>query len=223
MTEAHITRERDRIQGLIKEYQSQGYNVVVEPLPHELPDFLVGYRPDLIVTRGGETTIVEVKSRWSLATEAQARELARLVENKPGWNFELVVVSDEPVVPPVGSVAFDRTDVQRTLKEARSLVDNGFIGPALLSGWATLEATLRLLMNAEGVEPRRLASTHLLKQAVEEGIISRDDYRALSDSMARRNALAHGFHNESVSPTLISRLLDLVQRLLNETSSPQSI
>lgn len=222
MTEAYIARERDRIQALAEEYRGQGYDVAVEPAPHELPDFLSGYRPDLIVTRGGETTVVEVKSRRSLAAEAQAREIARLVEGRPGWRFELVIVGSEPPDPPLGSVAFDHTGVQRTLEEARSLLNNGYTGPALLSGWAALEAALRLLLNAEGVELRRLAPAYLLKQAAEEGIISRDDYRSLSALMAERNAIAHGFESESISPTNVSGLLELAQRLLNEASSHQS-
>lgn len=223
MTELHVTRERDRIQALAEEYQDQGYEVIVEPAPHELPAFLAGYRPDLIITREGERTVIEVKSRRSLAAEAQARNIARLVEGQPGWRFELVILSGEPAVPLSDCVAVDRTDVQRALEEARNLVANGYPGPALLSGWATLEATLRLLLDAEGIEPRRLVPVHLLKQSVEEGIISREDYRVMTDTMRRRNALAHGFLNEPVPPALVSELLDLTERLLNETSSQQPV
>lgn len=222
MTEAHIARERDRIQALAEEYRARGYDVAVEPASHELPDFLSGYQPDLVVTRGSETTVVEVKSRRSLSSEAQARQIARLIEGRPGWRFELVIVSDEPIEPPVGSVAFDQTGVQRALEEARSLLANGYTGPALLSGWAALEAALRLLLNAEGVALRRPASAHLLKQAVEEGVISRDEYRSLFSLMAGRNAIAHGFENDSISLASVSGLLELTERLLNEASYHQS-
>lgn len=219
MTETYIARERERVQALAEEYRAQGYRVAVEPAPQELPDFLSGFQPDLIVTRGGETTVIEVKSRRSLS--AQARQIARLIEGRPGWRFELVIVGSEPLDPP-GSVAFDRTGVQRALEEARSLLTNGYTGPALLSGWAALEAALRLLLNAEGIELRRSSPAHSLKQAVEEGLVSRDDYQSLSTLMEGRNAMAHGFESESVSPASVSDLLNQAQRLLNEASSHQS-
>lgn len=85
MTETHIASERERIEVLAEEYRAQGYEVSVEPDPSRLPAFLSGYRPDLVVTRGDERTVVEVKSRRSLSTEAQARHLARLIEGEPGW------------------------------------------------------------------------------------------------------------------------------------------
>ena len=222
MTETHITNERERIQALAEEYRSQGYEVAIEPDPSRLPHFLSGYRPDLIVTRGGEGTVIEVKSRRSLSAEARARQLARLVEEQPDWRFELVIVNDRPEGPPVGSIAFDTARAHRALEEGRSLLADGYVGPAMLSSWAALEAALRLLLSAEGIEPRRLTPAHLLKQAVEEGLISRGDYQQLRDLMAGRNAIAHGYEYASVGSEAVSTLLELTDRLLSETSSPES-
>ena len=222
MTDAQTAPERERVQALAAEYRAQGYDVAVDPAPHELPDFLSGYRPDLIVSRGGEATVVEVKSRRSLSAEAQTRQIARLMEGRPGWRFELVLIPTEPVDPLVGSVGFDRAGVRRALEEARRLLTDGYTGPSLLSGWAALEAALRMLLTEEGVELRRLDPSHLLKQAVAEGVISRDDYRASSGLTSERNALAHGFENEAVSPARVADLLELTERLLNEASLNQS-
>lgn len=222
MTETHIVNERDRIQALAEEYRSQGYEVAIEPDSSRIPAFLSGYRPDLIVTRGGERTVIEVKSRRSLSAEAQARQLARLIKGQPGWRFELVIVNDSPGGPPAGSTAFDPARAHRALEEGRSLLKNGYVGPAMLSGWAALEAALRLLLNSEGIEPRRLTPNHLLKQAVEEGLISRDDYQQLRTLMAGRNAIAHGYENPSVDSEAVSTLLEFTDQLLNETSSPES-
>lgn len=222
MSETHVMTERERIQALADEYRSQGYEVVVEPEPSGLPDFLSGYRPDLLVMRGDETTVIEVKSRRSLSTDVQARQLARSIEGRPGWRFELVIVNDRLTGPPAGSVAFDPARAHRAVEEGRSLLAGGYVGPAMLSSWAALEAALRLLLSAEGIEPRRLAPAHLLKQAVEEGVVSREDYQVLRDLMAGRNAIAHGYENALVSPGAVSRLLELTERLLSEASSPES-
>ena len=221
MTGTHIASERERIQTLAEEYRSQGYEVAIEPDSSRLPAFLSGYRPDLVVTRGSERTVIEVKSRRSLSAEAQARHLARLLEGQPGWRFELVVVNDSLGEPPAGSTAFDLARAHRALEEGRSLLNDGYVGPAMLSGWAALEAALRLFLSSEGIKPRH-APNHLLKQAVEEGLISRNDYQQLRILMAGRNAIAHGYENPSVDSEAVSTLLEFTGQLLNETSSPES-
>ena len=92
----------------------------------------------------------------------------------------------------------------------------------MLSGWAALEAALRLFLSSEGIEPRHLAPSHLLKQAAEEGLISRNEYQKLRVLMAGRNAIAHGYENPSVDSEAVSTLLEFTDQLLNETSSPES-
>ncbi len=144
--ETRISPEQARIRSLAEEYRERGYEVITEPTADQLPDFLANYRPDLIASQGGETTVVEVKSRRSLAAETQAREIARLIEGKPGWNFELVIVGSAPDDPLFGSVTLDLEGARRGIEEARSLVASGFTGPALLTGWAASEAALRLLL-----------------------------------------------------------------------------
>ena len=222
MNNSRPVRERDRVLALADTYRSQGYEVAIEPGPADLPTFLTGYRPDLIVSRGDERTVVEVKSRRSLSADAQAREIAKRMEGQEGWSFELVIVSGEPTAPPPGSAPPDTPSIQHALEESRSLIADGYSGPALLSGWATFEAAIRLLLSVEGVELRRLDSASVLKQAVEEGLISRDEYRVASDVVPLRNALAHGFKSSPVSPDDVSRLLDLTERLLHEASAPES-
>ena len=219
--EAHTTPEQTRVERLAEDYRNRGYEVIIEPGPHQLPDFMAGYKPDMIASRGDEKTVVEVKSRQSLSAEAQTRELARLIESKPGWSFELVIVGDEPTVPS-GTRAFNQHDARRSVEEARYLFASGSTGSALLIGWAALEASLRLLLNAEGVTLRRLTPVSVVKQAVEEGLINTNEYQTLSDLLARRNALAHGFQTEDVKPEHVSTLLELVERLLDEISLLES-
>ena len=69
---------------------------------------------------------------------------------------------------------------------------------------------MRLLLNVEGITLRRLTPSSIVKQAVEEGLVSRNEYQTLSGLLARRNALAHGFQGEEVKPEHVSALLELV-------------
>ena len=116
--EALTSLERQRARALAEEYRSRGYEVVEEPSPEQLPDFLSGYHPDLLIQKGDEATVVEVKSRSSLAKNPQVRDLARLLHTKPHWNFELVVVGgEEQLNAPEGSHPFEREDIYEVLKQ----------------------------------------------------------------------------------------------------------
>ena len=44
--------ERQRTRAIAGEYRSKGYEVIEEPTQEQLPDFLSGYHPDLLVRKG---------------------------------------------------------------------------------------------------------------------------------------------------------------------------
>ena len=61
-----------------EEYRGKGYEVVFEaPL-----DFLPGFSADLLVRKGDDVRVIEVKSRSSLAADPKISELARLIDAK---------------------------------------------------------------------------------------------------------------------------------------------
>ena len=52
---------RQQLQEIAAEYESRGYDVLVEPSPEELPEFLTGFHPDLVARGPNESVVVEVK------------------------------------------------------------------------------------------------------------------------------------------------------------------
>ena len=50
--ETRISSEIARAKAVAEEYRDRGYDVILEPLTQQLPDFLAGYTPDMIA-RGG--------------------------------------------------------------------------------------------------------------------------------------------------------------------------
>jgi uncharacterized protein YutE (UPF0331/DUF86 family) len=218
--EAITSPERQRARALAEEYRSRGYEVIEEPSPAQLPDFLSGYRPDLLVRKGDEAIVVEVKSRSSLAKDAQIRELAQLLQTKPHWNFELVVVGEsERMSAPAGARPFERDDILRRIEAAEKLLESGFSEAALLLAWSTSEATLRLLIEEEGIVLDHLNPPYILKQAVMHGVIARDEYNFLTNVIKYRNALVHGFKTLDFDPALVSELISRTKRLLQSTSA----
>jgi hypothetical protein len=52
--ETILALERQRARDIAEEYRGKGYEVIEEPLPEQLPDFLSSYRPDLLKTLRSE-------------------------------------------------------------------------------------------------------------------------------------------------------------------------
>jgi uncharacterized protein YutE (UPF0331/DUF86 family) len=218
--EAVTSPERQRARALAEEYRSRGYEVIEEPSPAQLPDFLSDYRPDLLVRKGDEAIVVEVTSRSSLAKDAQMRDLAQLLQTKPHWNFELVIVGEgERTSAPEGARPFERDDIPRGIEAAEKLLESGFSEAALLVAWSTSEATVRLLIEEEGLVLDHLNPPYILKQAVMNGVIARDEYTFLTKVIKYRNALVHGFKTIDFDPALVSELISRTKRLVQSTSA----
>ena len=209
--------ERQRTRAIAGEYRNKGYEVIEEPTQEQLPDFLSGYHPNLLVRKGNEARVVVVKSRASFAQEPQIRDLARLLHTRPNWHFELVLLGEkEQMSLPEGAHPFDREDILSGIQASERLLELGFLEAALLLAWSSSEAIIRLLTTSEGIVLDCLTSVYILKQAVMHGVISRDEYNFLTKTMQYRNALVHGFKTVAIDPTLIKELISTTQRLLQE-------
>ena len=215
--ETIATLVKQRTRAIAEEYRRRGYEVIEEPAQEQLPDFLSGYHPDLLIRKGDEARVVEVKSRAALTKEPQIRELARLLHAKPNWNFELVIVGEEEQLrTPEGAHPFDRDDILRGIQASEQLLELGFSEAALLLAWSSLEAAVRLLAREEDLILDRLDPLYILNQAVMHGVISRDEYNFLTNVMKYRNALAHGFKTVDFDRVLVKELTSTTQHLLQE-------
>ena len=125
--ETATSRERQRAHAIAEEYRSRDYEVINQPLPEQLPEYIAGYGPDMLVQKGDQAIIVEVKSRSSLTKDPRIRELARLVQAKPHWNFELVFVGEEEQLgAPEGAHPFERDEFYELLRGRKGLLYQGF-------------------------------------------------------------------------------------------------
>jgi uncharacterized protein YutE (UPF0331/DUF86 family) len=215
--ETTIEAERRQAHNLAEEYRSKGYEVIVEPSAGQLPDFLSEYQPDLLIRKGQEATVVEVKSRSSLAKNPRLRELARLLQTKPGWNFELVVVGEKNELDiPEGACPLTKEEILQRIKTATALFASGDLEAALLLAWPSVEAAVRMLTEEENIVLDHLTPSYIFKQAVINGVISREDYNLLTSFMKYRNALVHGFKPTDLDATLLKQLIDRVEHILQK-------
>ena len=209
--------ERQRVQKVGQVYRDKGYDVLIEPQGNQLPDFLQAFRPDLIVHKGDEHIVVEVRTRGQVSDFPQVNELAKVVRNEVGWKFQLFLLGPENSFFVNGASLFTVEEIRLKIKEVAFFVENGHLEAAFLMGWSLVEAILRVLAVKEGMEGETATPDYLLKQMTFEGIIARETYHDLKRAQKTRNAIAHGFKSSQLTIESAQELIDLIDgELLRE-------
>lgn len=223
----NINREagRQKLQEIAAEYEARGYEVLVEPGPEQLPEFLADFQPDMIVRKADETIVVEVKVGTETAASERFRELAETIQRQPGWRFSLVVIdprSDE-VAPPTQPL-LDRQAIVDRLAQANELLKTGATDAAFLLMWISVEALLRHIATREGLPLERVPSSSLLKELFSLGILSRAELELAQRAFSVRNALVHGFAPARPDATFkdLADLAQFAQKLLLELDRSQT-
>ena len=99
-----------------QEYRSKGYGVSTGVLL----DFFPNFQADLVVRKGDESKVIEVRSRSSLAADRRISELANIIDSKPGWTFELILVSEpESRDAPAGARSFESESILQRIEQAK--------------------------------------------------------------------------------------------------------
>lgn len=214
---------RQKLQEIAGEYEARGYEVVVEPGPEKLPEFLAGFHPDLVARGPNESVVIEVKVGTKTAASERFRELAETIQRQPGWRFSLVVIdprSDE-VAPPTQQL-LDRKEIADRLGRANELLRTGATDAAFLLMWVAVEALLRHIATREGLPLERVPSSSLMKELFSLGILSRSELAVAQRAFSVRNALVHGFETTGLDEAA-RELAQLAQQLLSELDRSQSL
>jgi len=212
---------RQKLQEIAAEYEARGYEVLVEPRPEQLPEFLAGFRPDLVARGPNESVVVEVKVGTQTAASERFRELAETIQRQPGWRFSLVVIdprSDE-VAPPTQQL-LARQEIVDRLGRANELLKTGATDAAFLLIWVAVEALLRHIATREGLPLERVPSSSLMKELFSLGILSRSELEVAQRAFSVRNALVHGFATTRLDETS-RELAQFAQKLLLELDGSQ--
>ncbi len=194
-----------------EQYRSKGYEVILRPSL----DFLRGMTPDMLVCKSGEFKVIEVKTRTSLAANRHVAEIARIVNDRPGWSFDLILVAEpEKLDSPERAFSFNRDQILLSLEEADGLVEAGFPKAAFIAAWSANEAALRAQIRYFG-EPEEDITAPLvsLDGAVFEGILSRSEYDYLVGLLPYRNAIVHGFDFGEFDPRMAEELIAFARRM----------
>lgn len=217
-------REQRRIQEAVRDYERQGYQVVLHPNGSELPDFLAGFEPDIIARRGDEAVVVEVKAREALSTSDELSALGAAIAAAPGWRLDLWLANSRSTWP-VGADAKELTD--REIRDRTTIIRSLLAGQqsaasrslladaAMLLAWATAEAALRNLADHEGIKlQQRNQPGVILKQLFALGRLTRSEYDSFQRALDLRNRIVHGYHVPGSREPVVSDLLEQVETLV---------
>lgn len=211
MNTALIDLHENTLDILAATYVQQGYSVLKEPSPDQVPFDLDGYRPDLVAVKGDSHLIVEVKTSAARISVDRLQSLAQEISRHPGWRFLLVTLDDVDLqaIPTSENELPDWLQLEQKLGQAKSLVDQGAVEPALLYLWSIFESALRMRAIARSIPVERLPADMLLKHLYSQGEVSVDDIDFYHEFMRKRNRLAHGAQEKpdhGFLQTLISKL-----------------
>src|SRR5262245_46711385 len=112
-----------------EQYESQGYQASTT-LPVEQQGSLSGYRPDLVLKKGSEVVVIELKRPAETRDAEGLKRLRSEIEKHPGWHFRVLYAGDPFQAPPMAvkfssSKARTLSDVPGRLASARKLLQHG--------------------------------------------------------------------------------------------------
>jgi len=197
-------------------YSHQGYSVSVRPGPRSLPNFLRALAPDMIARRNGENIVVQIKTS-SPESWDRVQNLTRALHQRAGWQLQVVYADlRDPEWEPPGELPPPSELLDRLKSLHAAGTSNEQRGVELMLLWSILEGAARHRLANSDLQPTiRISSSALIKALLSEGLIEDDQYDLRRRGLAVRNAMAHGFLNQSVDPALFDGLRDLTRGLLH--------
>jgi hypothetical protein len=215
MATVRQTADDIMIREVADRYIRDGYSVNIDPSPEELPEFLRGYRPDLIVTTPNEKIVVEVKTPHKTRLADYFESLTRLLEDQPGWKLELVINNRRNEELQLSEIpTYSNEELEVRLATAQSLAERGLLDSALLLAWSVLEGKLWKLSRDLGLILPVQGAAPLLSNLVSNGVVSQNAYQLLSDSLRARNRAAHGFTTDDLNADTVSTTVKYAEDLL---------
>jgi hypothetical protein len=206
------------VREVAERYIRQGYPVQVEPLDEDLPDFLAGYHPDLVVTTPEGRMVVEVKSTRQARGLDYWQRLKEAIDTHPGWSLHIVLNNKrEEELLGAEMPVLSEAEVKARLTASEQLADNGMLDSALVVAWSTLEAVLRAQSRAEGLFLPNQGPGALMTALYTEGGLGTEDYEALTRILSARNQAAHGFRIDNMDRSVVDQIQNITSRLLGQS------
>ena len=196
----------DRLAPLLK---AEGYEVIPEPSPADLPSFLADRRPDAIAIGKHPSLQVEVFRKEGNRELTRIRELRSLLEGHDDWELRVFYFSSlEPTLRPVPNAA--------TMDAIRAAQDVSATEPraAMLFAWSIMEAAAREKIETTGGRP--LDPNALVNLLASEGYLDQDQANEMFRLAKLRSRIAHGQIDGAATADDVSSILSVAAQVARD-------
>lgn len=213
MTGPAQARHDGIVRALTERYRSQGYTVQREVSLRDVSGDDV--TADLVVTKGPESILVEVRLVTSARSEPKLRRLSEIAHDR-GWKF-VIVIAYENNFEEV-EVASPH-DIQKVLLDVDAVAQRSTPSAALLA-WSAFEAAARLyLTRTAGRLTRPVQPQTLIQQLAALGAVDVQEEQLLTRFAQQRNRFAHGAWSTD-EPVQLKRVVEIAARLVESDPLP---
>lgn len=210
-----------RIREIAKEYESQGYEVHMNPIPSLLPNFLKSYELDILAKKENDNVIVEVKTRNDRMNLQRFEGLAKEIDKRKDWRFEMVFTNQkEKGLEPIYQNILSELEINNRILEINRLIELNSYEASFLLSWSTIEAVLRNQLRNEKFDTNRKTTMSVMKTMFSLGLINQHDYKTLQKSNVYRNNLIHGFE-QNIDRISIQDILQLINNLTGKNAESE--
>lgn len=192
------------LESLRPRYEAEGYHLFLYPSPSILPPFMEGIRPDAIAVGPQKKIAFQVAPARD---PEKARKLSKLVREHDDWEMHIVTV---PRSLPTIDVA-SRPEIDRAIATVRELKNGGYAAPALIMGWAVVEAIGRALSPDRYSHPQ--TPGRLVEFLAHEGYLDVDDAALVRPLIPLQNTAVHGALDAAVSERALDQFIAILERL----------
>lgn len=214
MTQNNRKLIEKKIKEVANQYIQKGYTVFIDPVSHDIPDFLKNFSPDIIAISNDDKVIIEVKSKTTLINSKELESMANLINQQAGWRFELIVTNSKNLENE-NQEELSLNDVITMLTEAEKLLEYDFLKQSFITAWSAFETVVRNKLKQENVKSEHTNIAQSIKNLYTFGLVSKQEYDFLQNQFKIRNLVVHGFKSPYIDPQNIRILIALIKDVLN--------
>jgi uncharacterized protein YutE (UPF0331/DUF86 family) len=208
-------RESRRLREVAREFEGQGYRVVLHPEGADLPDFLSGFEPDMIARGPEGSVVVEVKSQATLAGSDDLEAMSSAIEGQTGWRLDLIVTNPRCENPaPEDADSLTPAEIRERLDASKMLLERGLVDLALVAAWSAAEGGMRLAAGQHQIDLEDTSPSYLAKALYTFGVIDLGQFATMTDALQYRNRIVHAYRAANLSADLVGSLIEAVRALL---------
>jgi len=207
MVQVDRVMERSAQRRIARKYKTLGYEVLENPGPDLLPDFMRGVAPDIVARSSSDNVVIEVKQHASLKGSNDLVGIAERVSGHPDWRFKLVVVDEAENIKSNSDEDYKKLLEKVNIATSYQLFDMAFV--YLVN---VLVRTAHDLAKKSGI-PTTKADRSLFLDLGFKGVLPNDLLELCLDALSTRNNLVHALDRTSPSADDVQSLLRLYEVL----------